>query len=523
MENLGSQDVRALVSTLVARERARQSLIDFAMFIDSRYRPYPVHRLIAKELEAVERGDVRRLAIFVPPASGKSRLASELFPAWFFGRNPESEFIETSYDYDLAASFGRSVRNILKLPSYHLLFSDVGIADDAAAMDDWHTTQRGEYKAEGVGGGLIGFHAHIAVIDDPVKNYASVSTKKSRDDLWDWYNGVLLNRMRPYREGKGAVILIMQRWHDDDLGGKILRANERGEDLWHVVSIPSVAEPGDPLGRSPGEVLLPEGPNRRTLEELRQLQADNPALFMVLHQQRPMGESGEIFKRGWLIPYGPAELPKKLTPYLTTDFALSQGKGDYTVLIAFGVCSEGNIWLLDLWRSRCSILAGVEQTIQMMRQYKPVRCFVEKTGLSRAFGPLLDRRKQEERVYCVVDPVSVLGLGGKASPDRVGSIAGAMEMGKVRVPEGARWLGELEYELSRFPSGEHDDQVDALALIGLQLRSLRRASHKEPPSASGRVVVLPKNPTFQEALDINRRRRLGQPVRPFSLVAGNVS
>jgi len=383
-------------------------------------------------------------------------------------------------------------------------------------MNEWKTNAEGEYKAEGVGGGLIGFHAHVAVIDDPFKNYAAASSLKEREDKWDWYTGVLLNRLRPYKGGPGAVILIMQRWHDDDLGGRVEKLNASGEEKWDIITLPSIAEPGDPLGRKPGEALLPEGPNARTVEELRQIQARHPAMFMALHQQKPVADEGDMFKKGWLRPYDADQLPERLTVYITTDYAMSRGSGDYTVVVAAGVCPDGHVWILDLWRQQCDMLDGVETTIQWMQKHRAAKALLEKTSMARAYGPLLSKRKVEEGVWTLVEEVSVIGRGQKQSAERAGVLAGAMQMGYFHAPAGASWFGDLEYELIRFPNGSNDDQVDALTLLALKLNSLRRlgARHED----LGPQPVKPVGMTFAQAMEINRRHRVGLRFRPRAIV-----
>jgi len=499
-----------LISTLLHRERARENLIDFAQFVDPLYEPYPVHRLISRKLEDIEAGRIRRLAIFVPPASGKSRLASELFPAWFLGRNPRLEFIQASYDHDLARGFGRNVRNLIKHPSFQLLFPDAQLSPDATAMDEWKLTSGGEYKAEGVGGGLIGFHAHVAVIDDPIKNWEQASSPEHRELVWNWFAGVLLNRLRSYRDGVGSVVLILQRWHDDDIGGRVEKLNSTGEEQWDIVSLPSIAEPGDMLGRAPGEVLLPSGPNRRSMEELASLRSRSARLFMALHQQKPVSDDGDMFKPSWLRLFGLGELPKRLTLYISSDFALSSGEGDFSVLGVAGVCPEGHLWLLDIWREQCEIEAGVERAIELMLQWRARKFYLEKTSMARVYRPLLDKRRKERKAWTLVEDVSVIGRGRKDSPDRAGAIAGAMQLGYVHAPFNAPWLGDLCHELSKFPGGKYDDQVDMLALFGIKLDSMQ---------GKGRMIPRPEQPkitprvyTFSDLVDMNRRRRLGQRV-----------
>ncbi len=498
-----------VVQELLRREKARTHLIDLAQYLDDTYVPYPIHRLIASKLEDVEAGRLRRLALFVPPAIGKSRLASEFFPAWCYGRNPSLEFIETSYDYDLATGFGRNARNLMREPAYQVLFPEAVLSDDATAMDNWKTQAGGEYKAEGIGGGLIGFHAQIAVIDDPFKNYAEAASPRNQEAAWNWYTGVLLNRLRSYKGGPGAVILIMQRWHDNDLGGIIQALVEDGEEDWDIVCLPSLAEEHDLLGRAVGEPLLPDGPNQRSKSELEAIRARNPRMFMAVHQQKPIPDDGDIFKDGWLRPYDRQSLPSALNVYLTTDYAMTKSGGDFTVIVAAGVDADGHIWLLDLFREQCDILEGVEKTLTMMRDHKALKCFIERTAMSKAYGPLLMKRKREESIWTILEDVSIMRKGGKSSPDRAGALAGAMQMGYVHVPAKAPWRAALEYELLRFPAGKYDDQIDALALLGMRLTNLRGMRERSEPG-SHIPAVKPVSWTFQGVMQAAERRRHGR-------------
>lgn len=495
-----------LVHQLLERKRAKNSLLSYARFIDGTYEPYSIHEHIAEQLERVESGACRRLAIFVPPASGKSRLSSELFPSWLLGRNPEMEVIAASYDYDLAKGFGRIVRNLIMEPRFQLVFPGVEVAADASSMDEWKTVQKGEYKAQGVGGGLIGFHANIAIIDDPVKNYVQAASISERKKIWEWYSSTLLNRLRSYKGGPGAVILIMQRWHDDDLGGRIEKLHESGEEHWEIISLPSFAEAGDPLGRAVGEPLLPEGPNQRTKKELETIRNHNPALFMALHQQKPVADKGDIFHPDWLRTYPVGKLPAGLILYGVSDYALSKGSGDYTVHIIFGVDSQNHVWIKDLWRAQCEAGDGVDQAIAMMKAHRPLKWFSEKFMITKAIGPLLTRRKKEERVWTVLESVQAQHAGNKAM--KAGAIAGAMQLGYVHVPEDAPWLGDMKWELARFPNTKNDDIVDALALIGLKLDTLRGTPVRAELEADS-FPLRAAGFTFNQAVERRTRTRKG--------------
>tara|TARA_R100001086_G_scaffold249362_1_gene188871 strand:- start:167 stop:1807 length:1641 start_codon:yes stop_codon:yes gene_type:complete len=506
-ERPGDVSASDAAKALIVRQKAREGVVEFAEFVDPMYKSYPVHRLIGDRLDRIEKGELRRLAIFVPPAIGKSRLVSEIFPAYFLGRNPALEVIQTSYDDDLTKGFGRMVRNTVAEKAYQLLFPGVEIAKDAKAMDAWKTVQGGEYKAEPWGGGLIGFHANVLIMDDPFKGYAEASNPNEQKKFWSWYTGTALNRMRSYKDGMGAVVLIMQRWHDNDFGGIVERLTEDGEEKWDIVRLPSIAEEGDMLGREPGDVLLPEGPNRRPIEELRQIQARSPRMFQSVHQQKPIADEGDLFKQGELRPYVPADLPKGLSIFMSSDFALSEGSGDFTVLIVFGVDAQGHIWLLDLWRKQVGLMGSIERCIELIRHWRPQKILCEKVGIQKVIGPAMRKKMKEEGVFCRLDEVSIIGLGGKSSEQRAGAIAGVVQMGYVHIPSDAPWYGDLEYELTRFPGGTRDDQVDSLALIGIRINSLRGSGFREEPV--GLSEVQPAYFTFEDLVARNKRARLG--------------
>ncbi|OUJ08216.1 terminase large subunit domain-containing protein, partial [Acetobacter sp. DsW_059] len=162
------------------------------------------HRLLCEKLDAVERGEIKRLMVFMPPRHGKSELTSKRFPAWYMGRNPKKQIITASYGATLAQGFGRDVRNIVGSPEFASLFPGVGVASDSSARDNWHTNKGGVYTAMGVGGGLTGKGAHVALIDDPVKDRQDAESPVIREVTWDWYRSVLRTRLMP----GGAIVLV---------------------------------------------------------------------------------------------------------------------------------------------------------------------------------------------------------------------------------------------------------------------------------------------------------------------------
>ena len=202
---------------------ARKSLLDFCLYTNITYEIAPHHKLIAEKLEAVERGEIKRLMITMPPRHGKSELASRRFPSWYIGRNPDKQIIAASYNSDLANDFGREVRNIVGSPEFSNLFN-TALSVDSKAANRWHTDKGGMYVAAGVGTAITGRGADILLIDDPFKDRQEADSEITRQRVWDWYTSTAYTRLMP----GGAVIVINTRWHDDDLSGRLLEE----QDTW---------------------------------------------------------------------------------------------------------------------------------------------------------------------------------------------------------------------------------------------------------------------------------------------------
>jgi hypothetical protein len=196
-------ELETLAKELEAR-RAKRSLLAFTEFTNPLYSRASHHELIAGKLEAVERGEIDRLMIFMPPRHGKSELASKRFPAWCLGRDPHRQIIAASYNSDLANDFGRNVRNIVAEPEFGQVFPGVSLAPDSQAANRMNTNRGGSYVAAGVGTAVTGRGAHIALIDDPFKDREEADSERRRDVVWDWYRSTLFTRLMP----GGAIVLI---------------------------------------------------------------------------------------------------------------------------------------------------------------------------------------------------------------------------------------------------------------------------------------------------------------------------
>lgn len=429
------------------RELARRSLVDFTKYTLPGYDPARHHYRIAEHLEAVERGEIDRLMVFMPPRHGKSELASRRFPAWLLGRDPGHQIIASSYNSDLATDFGREVREIVNSPEYGEVFPDVTLKGDDKAANRWKTNHRGAYYAVGVGTAATGRGAKTFLIDDPFKDREEADSELRRERVWNWYRSTAYTRLAP----AGRVVLVNTRWHDDDLSGRLLEAMDDGADQWEILSLPAIDDVGKALW-----------PGWYPIERLRAIEKTiGPREWSALYQQKPQPDDGTYFKREWFNRYEPADLPQILNKYATSDYAVTDGGGDWTVHRVWGVDADGDIWLLDGWRGQTSADQWIEAKLDLAVKHKPYAWFGEAGVIAKAVEPMLTRRMRERNVYFRMEWVS--SINDKAA--RARGFQARAAMGKVWLPEGYEGDAILD-EYLRFPAGKHDDEVDVAGLIG---------------------------------------------------------
>lgn len=442
---------------LTAEDFAFSRLIAYAAYQWPGYTDAHHHRLIARHLEMVERGEITRLMITMPPRHGKSMLASEFFPAWYMGRNPDHYVVMATYAQELADDFGRKVKNQIEDAAFQGVFPGVGLADDSKSAKRFHiegdlggyehsTTQRGAYYAVGVGGPLTGRGAHLLLIDDPVKNREEAESEVIRKKTKDWYTSTAYTRLMP----GGRIVVIQTRWHDDDLTGWLLAEHEHED--WTVLNLPAINDNG--------EALWPEQYPLEALERIKRALPNRD--WTALYQQAPSPETGDYFKREWIHTVEHVPPKETLSIYGGSDYAVTADGGDYTVHCVVGVCPEGRMYLLDLWRQQASSDVWVDAFCDLVRKWKPIG-WAEETGqIKSGVGPFLVQRMLQSKSYVVREQFPT--RGDKAV--RAQSIRGKMAMQGIYIDRNAPWLTDLISEMMSFPVGVHDDQVDALGLVG---------------------------------------------------------
>ena len=432
---------------LIRRRSIRRSLTDWARHCG--FEPARHHRLLIEELEKVARGENRRLAVFMPPGSAKSTYGSVLFPPWLMA-NVQANVLAASHTTELAEKWGRRVRNLV---SEHSLTLGISPAPDNQAAGRWALTTGAEYYAAGVGTGIAGFRAKLGLIDDPIRSRQDADSELIRDRIWDWYINDFRTRLVP----GAAEILIQTRWHEDDLAGRALQHQD-----WRVISLPAVAEENDQLGRKPGEALWSDDAYGYG-EQIEEIRKTTPArTWSALYQQRPAPEEGDYFKAEWLKPYDRAPDPKTLRVYGGSDYAVTADGGDYTVHAVVWVDPEGRMYLLDLWRKQASSDIWIEAFCDLVIEHKPLAWAEEQGQIKSGVGPFIDQTQRRRKAYVFREQFPT--RGDKAV--RAQSIRGRMALEGLYVPVAAPWYPELRSELLSFPAGKHDDQVDALGLVG---------------------------------------------------------
>ena len=456
----------SLLSELLARKQAQTSLERYISYCELGFVPAAHHRLLIGELEAVEGGDCRRLMVFMPPGSAKSTYASVVFPAWFLGRHPEGSIIAASHTQDLADRFGRRVRNLVASEAHQRVF-DCGVATDRQAVGQWETSRGGEYYAAGVGGSITGRRADLGIIDDPVRGREDADSERARMTTWDWYVNDFVPRLKP----GAAQVLIMTRWHQDDLAGRLL---EREAKDWRVIELPMEALPNDPVGRQPGERLWAE----HFTPEMVEIAKRDPRGWNALYQQCPVVEEGDYFKLDWFTPF--VHLPESVTCYGASDYAVTEGGGDYTEHGIFAVDPLGNLYIIDWWRGQTASDVWIEKQCDLIRRHEPVCWFGEKGAIEKAVKPYLAYRMSERRAYCRLEWLP--SVAEKTA--RARSFQALASMNKVMVPLQAPWKSELIGQLTRFPAGKYDDGVDVCSLIGRGLQMMPRPA--APSAREGR-------------------------------------
>jgi predicted phage terminase large subunit-like protein len=417
------------------------------------------HKIMANAFERVVSGECKRLIINMPPRHTKSEFASYLLPAWFLGKYPNKKVIQASNTGELAVGFGRKVRNLVDSEIYKSIFPNLELQQDSKAAGRWNTSKGGDYFAIGVGGTVTGKGADLLIIDDPHSEQEAAlaaSNPEVFDKVTEWYTSGPRQRLQP----GGVIIIVMTRWAQRDLTGQVLKAAaNRGGEQWEVIEFPAIMPSGKPLW-----------PEFWSLGELEALRIELPnSKWQAQYQQNPVGNESAIVKRDWWQWWEEERPPKCDFILQTWDTAFEKTqRADYSAGTTWGIfyinedMNAPNIILLNTYKKRVEWVELKRDVLEEYNEWEPDGILVEKKATG---APLI----YELRAMGI--PVQEYTPSrGQDKIARLNAVSDIIASGKVWVPR-TRWAEELVDEIAEFPSGQHDDLVDATTLALMRFRS----------------------------------------------------
>lgn len=386
------------------------------------------------------------------------------------GKNPTKNLITSSYTAELAEKFGRKVRNIVATSEYNDLYG-IGLSKDSQAAGRWALDKGGEYYAVGVGGSVTGFRADGGIIDDPVKGREEAESETYRNKIKEWYKSDFWTRLKP----DGWLVLIMTRWHVDDLAGWLLEEQNHGGEKWEVLSLPAEAGLNDALGRVPGELLWPEWYKPEMIQQAKR----DARLWTSLYQQTPVSISGNEFKSEWLQYFNPLHgiVAGECNFWILVDPANEKKTtSDYTAIVVVALAPDNNYYIMEIIRDRFNPTERIQKVMETHKKWnklsgKPPQVAYEKYGMMTDTHYL--RAEQDKQGY----RFAITEVGGTMKKeDRIRRLIPMFEQRRIYFPYNNIYVtidtstielvsDFVKNEYEPFPYGVHDDVLDALSRI----------------------------------------------------------
>jgi predicted phage terminase large subunit-like protein len=460
LPTLTNEQIEALAHE-ANKELARRNYRDYVEFVHrGHYTHFKHTELVCETLQHIADGEQLSVLIEMPPRHGKSMTVTETFPSYYLGRNPDKRVIAAAYSDGLATKFGRLNRN--KFNEFSNELFQLKLSESNAATKDWGVEdRRGGMIATGIGGSITGQGADLMIIDDPIKNMKEAMSQTIRDNIWDEWEATLSTRLH---DG-ASVIVIMTRWHEDDLIGRLLARSPR---KWVRLRLPAIAEDEDDLlGRKIGEPLCPElGFNEQWAEDKKTEVGSRT--WASLYQQRPAPAGGNIFKREWMKFY--VRTPEQKREWgLSDDVAVlpihfdkhaqswdcTFKDSETSDFVAGGVWArkKAQYFLLDIDHRRMGFADTMKAIRAMSDKWPKARSkYIEDKANGTA---IIEMLKDEISGIVPVNPD-----GGKEA--RANAVSPLFEAGNVYLPHPnmCPWVEDLIEELVSFPNAAHDDLVD---------------------------------------------------------------
>ena len=436
------------------RRKSQSDLLSFIMYNNIRYIPNWHHILTARRITDFIHSDRKKLMVFQPPQHGKSEQVSRNLPAWYLGLNRNNKVLTASYSIDLGRFFARDVQRIMISNEYNQVFPESSLLQELsgyAKTSDYFEVPGGSgfYKTVGVMGGISGFPGDLGIIDDPVKGALEAYSKTYRDRIWEWYLSEFTARLH----NNSKQIIVMTRWHEDDLCGRIL---EQEGDEWEVLSIPAIKEQEDPTDpRKIGEALWPD---RHSLEKLNSIRAMSEMVFNSLYQQRPSIPEGNIIKSQWFKRFEMSEIAGFPVNFVVDTAYSKDSTADYSVIMAY-VKKNHCYYIINISRKK---LDFPEFLIELKNQ---VALYGKKNSVVKV-EPKATGKSVVQQIRSTTD----INITEAKAPtvdkvSRLIAISPVIESGRVYLLNEAPWIPSFLDEISAIPNAKNDDQGDCLIIV----------------------------------------------------------
>ena len=420
------------------------------------------HKRIADKFNKLASGEIKRLIINMPPRHTKSEFGSYLLPAWMVGKNPKLKIIQSTNTTELSVRFGRKAKALIDSPEYQKVFK-TKLREDSQAAGKWETAQGGEYYAAGVGSAITGRGADLLIIDDPHSEQDAMNAQ-ALERTYEWYTSGPRQRLQP----GGSIIVIMTRWNEKDLTGRLLNAQKEVKaDQWEIVEFPAIMPSGQPVW-----------PEYWKIEDLESVKASIPlSKWNAQYMQNPTSEEGALIKREWWRPWEDEELPPLEHVIQSYDTAfMKKQTADYSAITTWGVFRPSeddppNLILVDSVKARYEFPELRRVALEQYGYWNPETVIIE----SKASGlPLTyELRKMG------IPVINFTPSKGNDKHTRVNAVSPMFESGLIWAPKEMEFAQEVIEECAAFPYGDHDDLVDSMTQALMRFRQGGLISHPE--------------------------------------------
>ena len=463
------EDVRRQFSLLMNqwkdKKKGLQVKSDFLSFVKHVWPEFiegSHHKKIASKFNDLAEGKIKRLIINMPPRHTKSEFASFLLPAWMVGKNPKLKIIQSTNTTELSVRFGRKAKQLIDSPEYQQFFK-TRLKEDSQAAGKWETQQGGEYYAAGVGSAITGRGADLLIIDDPHTEQDAMNSQ-ALDRTYEWFTSGPRQRLQP----GGAIVVVMTRWNEKDLTGRLLSAQkEPRADKWELIEFPAIMPSGKPVW-----------PEYWNLKDLNSVKASIPgSKWNAQYMQNPTSEEGALIKREWWKDWEAEELPPLQHIIQSYDTAfMKKETADFSAITTWGVFTPNEdsgpeLILVDALKGRFEFPELRRIALEQYGYWNPETVIIE----AKASGlPLTyELRKMG------IPVINFTPSKGNDKHTRVNSVSPLFESGRIWAPKEMEFAQDVIEECAAFPYGDHDDLVDSMTQAVMRFRQGGLISHPE--------------------------------------------